>query len=181
MKSALTLGTVCVMSLLCACQRREPLPVMRAVPPFTLTSQSGTPFGSEELAGKIWIADFIYTTCPGPCPRMSSQMRRLQELTRAELVSITINPGVDTPEVLTAYAKRYSADTARWHFLTGKREVIHKLKREAFKLGDVTGQLEHSTRFVLIDRKGQVRAYYATMEGDAVQRIADDVKSLMEE
>ncbi len=167
------------------CQKREPLPVLGAVPPFELTEETGAPFGSANLTGKIWVADFIYTTCPGPCPRMSSQMRRIQEMTTAlpqvELVSITVNPDVDTPEVLAAYSKRYLANPARWHFLTGKMEALHKLKREGFKLGDVTGNLEHSTRFVLIDRKGQVRAYYATLDGDPVPHVVADVRRLMEE
>jgi protein SCO1 len=175
------LAAICI----AGCQRREPLPVLRTVPAFALTSQNGTPFGSDELAGKIWVADFIYTTCPGPCPRMSSQMRRIQELTsgtpQVALVSLTVNPDVDTPAVLTEYAKRYKADLSRWHFLTGKMEVLHMLKRDAFKLGDVTGTLEHSTRFVLIDRKGQVRAYYTSMDGDPVPHVVDDVRGLLEE
>jgi protein SCO1/2 len=173
------------MVFLVGCQKREPLPVLSTVPPFELTNEAGNPFGSANLAGKIWVADFIYTTCPGPCPRMSSQMRRIQELTaslpQVELVSITVNPEVDTPEVLAAYAKRYLANPARWHFLTGKLEALHRLKRDAFKLGDVTGNLEHSTRFVLIDRKGQVRAYYATLDGDPVPLVVADVRLLAEE
>ena len=112
-------------------------------------------------------------------------MRRIQELTanmpQVKLVSITVNPDVDTPSALAEYAKRYLADPARWHFLTGKMEDLHKLKREGFKLGDVSGNLEHSTRFVLIDRKGQVRAYYATLDGDPVARVVADVRRLMDE
>ena len=171
--------------LMVGCKRSEPLPVLSTVPVFELTAETGTPFGSTNLAGKIWVADFIYTTCPGPCPRMSSQMRRVQEMTasmpRVELVSITVNPEVDTPAVLAEYAKRYLANPARWHFLTGKMEALHKLKRDGFKLGDITGNLEHSTRFVLVDRKGQVRAYYATLDGDPVPRVTADVRRLMEE
>ena len=167
------------------CKKPQPLPVLSVVPAFELTSENGAPFGSANLAGKIWVADFIFTTCPGPCPRMSSQMRRIQEMTAAlpqvELVSITVNPDVDTPTVLAEYAKRYLANPARWHFLSGKMETLHKLKREGFKLGDVTGNLEHSTRFVLIDRKGRVRAYYATLDGDPVPRVVADVRRLMEE
>jgi len=187
MKRVFTFGLVVALATLTSCKKREPLPVMRSVPAFTLTSESGKPFGAEQLAGKIWVADFIYTTCPGPCPRMSTQMRRIQDLTASlpgvvQLVSFTINPDVDTPEVLTAYSKRYLADLSRWHFLTGKREVIQKIKREAFLLGDVsTGSLEHSTRFVLIDRKGQVRAYYATLDGDPVPHVVDDIKRILEE
>ena len=168
-----------------SCHRREPLPLLRTVPAFELIRENGTKFGFADLAGKVWVADFIYTTCPGPCPRMSSQMRRIQDLTArmpgVELVSFTVNPDVDTPAALSEYAKRYQADLSRWHFLTGNREVLHMLKRDAFKLGDVTGNLEHSTRFVLIDRKGQVRAYYATMDGDPVPHIVDDLRRLVDE
>jgi len=175
-----------VIAFTVGCRRPDPLPVFQTVPPFELTSESGTAFGSANLDGKIWIVDFIYTTCPGPCPRMSFQMRRIQELTAAmpqvELVSITVNPDVDTPPVLAEYAKRYTANPARWHFLTGKREALHLLKRDAFKLGDVSaGSLEHSTRFVLVDSKRQVRAYYATLDGDPVPRVVADARRLVEE
>ena len=172
--------------LLASCSRPvPPLPTYNTVPDFTLTSEQGREFGSKDLAGKIWIADFIFTTCTGPCPRMSTQMRRVQEAVKDQpnlaLVSFTVDPAKDTPAALAEYARRYKADPDRWHFLTGPRETLHILKLEAFKLGSVDGSLNHSTRFVLIDAKRRVRAYYLTTEDDYLTPLLRDIRRLREE
>jgi protein SCO1/2 len=166
--------------------RREPLPIFNTVPAFHLTSQTGEAFNSDmALKGKVWIADFIFTTCTGPCPRMTSQMKRVQkDLSRLDdvrLVSFTVDPENDTPAALSEYAKRYAADPARWFFLTGEKATLHKLNREAFLLGNVDGSLDHSTRFILIDRAGRVRKYYHTNDGDFVPELARDVRLLLAE
>src|SRR5213594_5132066 len=91
---------------------------------FQLTNQNGQPFGSPQLAGKIWVADFVYTTCPGPCPLISSRMSELQkplEKTDVHLVSFSVDPEKDTPEVLDGYAGKLGADPERWDFLTGPK------------------------------------------------------------
>lgn len=171
-----------VLALLTACgAKRDPLPVLGEVGAFELTDESARPFTGAALAGKIWIADFIYSTCTGPCPRMSRLMKEAQENTSARLVSFTVDPARDTPEVLAAYAKRYAADPARWTFLTGSRETLHRLKREAFRLGDVDGSLNHSTRLVLIDARGRIRGYYGTDEDSPVARLARDIEQLTED
>jgi protein SCO1/2 len=172
--------------LLAACLRpAQPLPTFKTVPEFTLTSQSSQEFSSRNLAGKVWIADFVFTNCSGPCPRMSSQMRQMQtglrEYAAVRFVSFTVDPARDTPEALAAYAQRYQADPERWHFLTGPRETLHQLMREAFMLGDVSGNLEHSTRFVLIDQHGRVRGYYASSEPDGIRKLIGDARRLIEE
>jgi protein SCO1/2 len=170
----------------CACgARREPLATFNQVPPFTLTDQHGQAFPSEtSLKGKVWIADFIFTTCTGPCPRMSSQMRRVQselkDLPDVQLVSFTVDPENDTPTALAEYARRYGAES-RWHFLTGPKETLHQLNREAFMLGNVDGSLDHSTRFILIDRSSRVRKYYHTTEGTFVPELIADVRELLRE
>ena len=148
--------------LLAACAAPKPLPILGQVPPFQLTAQTGQPFASRSLDGHIWVADFIYTTCPGPCPRMSSQMRRVQSSTTRDisLVSFTVDPRHDTPPVLAAYAKHFTADPARWHFLTGEPSRLHDLGLNAFKLNSVDGSLTHSTRFVLVDGARRIRGYY---------------------
>ena len=103
----------------CGGDRREELATFNTVPAFTLTDQAGEEFRSDAaLKGKVWIADFIFTTCTGPCPRMSSQMKRVQtelkDLPGVELVSFTVDPDNDTPSALAEYAKRFAADTSRW-------------------------------------------------------------------
>ncbi|MEI9900558.1 MAG: SCO family protein [Hyphomicrobium sp.] len=122
------------------------------------------------MAGKIWIADFIFTTCPGPCPRMSATMKRVEKGTTAlpnvEIVSFTVDPDHDTPPVLAEYAQRYAADTRRWHFLTGPMKQLDALSFDAFHLNHTDGKLGHSTRFAIVDGKGQLRAFIGTEDAD---------------
>src|ERR1700736_4460120 len=115
------------------------------VPEFVLVNQDGKNFGSARLRGKIWIADFIYTTCPGPCPMSSSRMSELQkplEKTDVHLVSFTVDPARDTPHVLRDYAEKLQAQPGRWDFLTGSQSAIYKLSRDGFKLAVSDGSQE---------------------------------------
>ena len=152
------------------------------VPEFTLTSQDGQPFSSRSLQGKIWVADFIYTTCSGPCPRMTSQMREVQDaiakIPDVKLVSFTVDPARDTPQVLADYAKLHGASFERWYFLTGPQPTLQMLDRDAFKLGNVDETLEHSTRFVLLDRQAHIRGYYDTSESSAIPKLISGIYEL---
>ena len=167
---------------LAGCRQEPPLPVYWQLPAFQLTSQSGQPFDSKSLGGNVWVADFIFTTCPGPCPRMSSQMRGVQTAVESmpdvKLVSFTVDPKNDTPAVLAAYATRYKAEPGRWFFLTGNQAALETLCRNGFKLGDVDGSLTHSTRFVLVDRHSRVRGFYSTSEDGAVPKLLHDIRTL---
>ena len=159
------------------------LPAYRTVPAFTLTAHTGEEFdSSKQLTGRIWVADFIFTSCTGPCPRMSARMRRLQDdlsdLPEVRFVSFTVDPDRDTPEVLAAYARRYQAKANRWWFLTGPIDRLDDLNRSAFALGDVKGNLDHSTRFVLVDRRGVIRGYYLSSDNQAMEKIEADIRSL---
>lgn len=172
--------------LLISCSiKTESLPVYGSIPQFQLTAQTGEPFDSKELKGKIWVADFIYTTCPGPCPRMTSQMHQVQQavfkMRDVKLVSFTVDPARDTPPVLAEYAKLHHASPEHWYFLTGPQPTLQMLDKDAFKLGDVDGKLMHSTRFVLVDRQAQIRGYYDTSESDAIDRVVRDVHVLARE
>ncbi len=168
------------------CAAHASLPSYAVVPDFTLTDQTGAPFNSASaLHGDVWIANFIFTNCAGPCPRMSSQMHQVQTALAGSdgvrLVSFTVDPARDTPEVLAAYAQRFQAQPGIWYFLTGPRETLHHLSRDVFTLGDVNGNLDHSTRFVLVDRASRVRGFYLTSEADAIPRLVADAKSLLRE
>jgi protein SCO1/2 len=160
-----------------------------ALPEFSLTERNGKPVTLADLKGKIWIADFIYTTCPGPCPLLSSRFSELQkELAFApdvRFVSISSDPDNDTPEVLRAYADRFHA-TGRWLFLTGQKDQIQALANQGFKLSVVErpGSPEpiiHSTRFALVDRQGFVRGYYDGLDPEAAERLVADVRKLLGE
>jgi cytochrome oxidase Cu insertion factor (SCO1/SenC/PrrC family) len=159
------------------------------VPSFQLINQNGQPFGSAQLAGKIWIADFVYTTCPGPCPMISSRMSELQkplEKTDVHLVSFSVDPEKDTPQVLRGYADKLQADPKRWDFLTGMKSAIYKLSHDGFKLAVSDGSSEqgipvHSTRMVLVDRRGDIRGYYDATEADAITKLVADASHLLRE
>jgi len=165
--------------------RQSSLQVYYDVPEFQLTSQDGQPFDSKVLRGKIWVADFIYTTCPGPCPRMTSQMHEVQnaieKMPDVKLVSFTVDPAHDTPAVLAAYAKVHGASAEHWYFLTGPAATLQQIDRDTFKLGNVDATLQHSTRFVLVDRQSRIRAYYDTSETDAIRRVIRDIFELARE
>src|SRR6266550_4129480 len=159
------------------------------VPEFVLVNQDGQNFGSARLRGKIWIADFIYTTCPGPCPMISSRMSELQkplEKSDVHLVSFTVDPAKDTPQILRSYAEKWQAEPGRWDFLTGPKSAIYKLSHDGFKLAvsdgsDAQGIPVHSTRMVLVDRHGAIRGYYDATEPEAVTKLVADTNHLLRE
>ncbi|MDQ2825108.1 MAG: SCO family protein [Verrucomicrobiota bacterium] len=159
------------------------------VPPFQLINQNGESFSSDRLVGKIWIADFIFTTCPGPCPMISTRMSELQkplEKSDVHLVSFSVDPEKDTPEVLRGYAEKLHAQPTRWDFLTGPKRAIYDLSKNGFNLAasdgsEVAGVPVHSTRMVLVDRHGKIRGYYDALEPDAVTKLLADTSHVLRE
>ncbi|HZE58497.1 MAG TPA: SCO family protein [Chthoniobacterales bacterium] len=167
----------------------RPLPSYGSVPSFELTNQDAQPFGSQQLVGKIWIADFIFTTCRGPCPIISTRMSELQkplEKSDVRLVSFSVDPEKDTPEVLRMYADKLRKEPLRWDFLTGPITTIASLSRDGFKLGLSDGETPesgpvHSTRFVLVDRRRTIRGYYDALAPDGVTKLLADTNHLLRE
>ncbi|MEY2439144.1 MAG: hypothetical protein QOI34_529 [Verrucomicrobiota bacterium] len=167
----------------------RPVAAYGQVPNFQLTNQDGRSFGSADLTGKVWIADFIFTSCPGPCPMISSRMSELQkplQKTDVHLVSFTVDPAKDTPEVLRGYAEKLHAQPNRWDFLTGSQSTIYDLSKNGFKLGVSDGSEEkgvpvHSTRMILVDRHGEIRGYYDSTETDAVTKLLADTSHVLRE
>ena len=167
------------------------------VPAFTLTERSGQPFSSAALKGKIWLADFFFTSCPGPCLVMNAKMEAIgQALTRdhadVRQASFSINPAQDTPEVLRKYAARFHAPADRWIFLTGDQDTIYALAQKAFLLPTVDqtnkpnrqpdeGEFIHSEKIALVDRDGVIRAYFNSTDPEVVQQVLTDVGSLLRE
>ena len=171
-----------------------PLPVMFSLPDFSLTERSGQTVTLATLKGKVWIADFIFTHCAGPCPMMTRQMSTLQaELAGApnvQLVSFSVDPARDTPARLEEYAQQYRAHPQRWLFLTGDRQAIYDLSTQGFKLaalveGDEVASSDHpilhSTKFTLVDRDGRIRGYYDGTSGEDVDRLKADALRLAAE
>jgi len=161
------------------------LPVLGAVPAFTLTERSGSPFAAADLRGQVWIADFVFTRCPDVCPALTATMAGLQKTLTAHpvrLVSFTVDPAHDTPEALRDYAARFHASDD-WLFLTGSREALAALLREGFKVawaddGPPASPITHSDRFVLVDRTLRIRGYYHGSQADDVARLTRDAIAL---
>ncbi|MFQ5851027.1 MAG: SCO family protein [Candidatus Binatia bacterium] len=169
------------------------LKVFGKVPDFSLIERTWRPLGLSDLRGKIWIANFIYTTCTDTCPLQSLEMAKLQaELSDREdirLVSITVDPDRDTPQLLSRYAKHFKADPVRWLFLTGEKDKIYRLAQEGFRLsavpvsnieGEDNDAIIHSNRFVLVDGERKIRGYYTSNDTEALKRLRRDLKPLLQ-
>jgi len=171
----------------------ESLPVIAPVPEFALIERSGEPFGLDNLRGKVWIADFIFTRCAGTCPIMTSRMAELQSLLAKKgfpdirLVSFTVDPEYDTPEILRKYAEVHGASPETWFFLTGPGDEIQELAVKGFRLSAATGSgnaeepIIHSVRFVLVDGLARIRGYYDGTEEDSLEQILRDVRTIIAE
>jgi len=156
-----------------------------AVPDFALTERSGETVTRGDLAGSFWIADFIFTRCDGMCPLLSQKMAALDEIldSGVKLVSFSVDPSYDTPEVLDRYAARVTGagDPGRWLFLTGPSAELYSLIGEGFHLAvaeEGEGLIAHSDRFVLVDPDGHIRGYYHGLDEETVDLIASDLERL---
>jgi len=159
-----------------------------SVPDFHFTTQDGKPFSKADLLGKVWIVDFFFTSCPGPCPIMSSRLSEVyRELKRADdvrLVSVSIDPEHDSPQVLSEYASRFEAKSDRWIFLTGPKSEITEFTTRGMLQAlatDSSGIPTHSTRFLIIDRNGEIRKIRHLDEPELVQKLLMDIGDLLRE
>lgn len=158
-----------------------------AVARFQLTDESGKPFLSSSLLGKVWIADFIFTNCAGPCPALSAEFERIRtELGQDpdfHMVSFTVDPRRDTPEVLARYAESYGGARGNWHLLTGDVSEIAAIASQSFKAGlatsDDPAEITHSIRIFLVDRRGVIRGRYLLEAPDELRMLRSDVKTLL--
>ncbi|MEZ5405761.1 MAG: SCO family protein [Verrucomicrobiia bacterium] len=173
-------------------KRSPALPTYGQVSAFSLTNQINQTITRDSLLGKVWIADFIFTTCPGPCLVMSRQMKKLQTMLHSDdniyLISITVDPETDTPPVLTEYAKQMEANTNHWFFLTGDQKKIFHLATKGFLLAvaetqqaeaaSKNGRYIHSIKFALVDQKGYVRGYYDGTDDEELPKLIHQARSL---
>ena len=169
----------------------EPLGTL---PAFDLIERRQAPLRLDDLRGKVWVADFMYTSCVEMCPLQSAEMARLQtafaDHADLRLVSISVDPEHDTPAVLTAYAENFRADPERWLFATGEPDAVARLAQEGFRLSAasyVSGEdgkdyaFIHSNRFVLVDRQGRIRGYYRSTDPDDLARLRRDLTVLLQQ
>jgi protein SCO1/2 len=173
---------------LAGCDPVAEVPAWGTLPEFNLINQSAEPYGTAQLEGRPWIADFIFTKCPGRCPMLTREMLRLQTELHGRgwddvmLVSISVDPANDTPEALTAYAAKHGAELDGWQFLTGTRDGIWSLSVDGFKLpvqeieDTGAGPILHSNRFVLADGRHQIRGYYDAFDANDRSKLLRDLE-----
>jgi cytochrome oxidase Cu insertion factor (SCO1/SenC/PrrC family) len=156
--------------------RLKAAPVLGQVADFTLTNQNAQMVTLADLRGRVWVADIIFTRCAGPCPRMTQQMKLLQDAlpadSRTKLVTLTTDPDFDSPAVMKAYADRFAANPARWMFLTGTKKEIAALAIDSLMLNAVEQKPEdrkdpadlfiHSTILVVVDKQARLRGIFET-------------------
>ncbi len=169
----------------------EPPPIIGTVPEFAFTDQHGEPYGSEQLEDKVWVANFIFTRCTTVCPVFTEKMREVQHRSKNlgnlfHLVSFSVDPEYDTPEVLKAYAESHQVSPRMWSFLTGpfedvKNHVVEGMKTtmEARENPEQVQSLLHGSHFVLVDAFRQIRGFYDANDTDAVERMLRDINILV--
>ena len=174
------------------------LPKLFKVPAFSLTNEFGKPFGSKELKGRFYVASFMFTSCPTTCPGLAERLKKVQKRVRGlgqkiAILSISVDPDWDTPEVLNKYARKHKANPYIWSFLTGERNELKDLLVNGFKvpMGDkeaVQGSvgleevtlmdIVHTEKLVLVDDEGNARGYYST-DRDGMNKMMIDIGLLV--
>ena len=169
-------------------------------PKFELTNQDNVKISNETYKGKVYVLEFFFTTCPSICPKMNLSMLEIEKTFFGNpnfgIVSITIDPSHDTPQVLKDHAKLLGVKSSNWNFLTGDKATIMDLSNKGFNLyagenAKVNGGFEHSGLFALIDKDGNIRCrkddfgnpilYYDGLDKKGVRDIQQDIKILLEE
>jgi len=158
------------------------------IPEFTFVNQEGNPAGSADMEGKITIVDFFFTSCPSICPVMSKEMERVNDMFRDEdkvqILSISIDPTYDTPEILKEYADDHGAEAGKWDFLSGDKVQTYELARCGFVLPTIDGMgvpddFIHSDKFILVDELGRIRGYYSGTNREDVDLLMLETKVLL--
>lgn len=164
--------------------------IFHQIPEFRYQNQDGEWVDNSKVKGRVFIADFFFTSCPSICPKMTSQLKRLQILTEdipeLRFLSFSIDPEVDQPEVLRKYIQEYGVSTRNWDFLTGDEEETHELGVKGFLVHaesdeDAPGGFAHSPSFVLVDRDGLIRGIYDGTSTEDVDQLNKDIRRLLKE
>lgn len=161
---------------------------------FSFKNQFNEDVSTNDMKGKVFVAEYFFTTCGTICPKMTEQMTRVQAAYRGndnlKILSFTVNPDYDTVEIMNAYAQKYDAEADQWHFLTGDKNELYSVARkyffvlkpaEAANLGDAGSDFIHTNNFVLVDQKLRIRGYYDGTNPDEVDVLIEDIDLLLNE
>jgi protein SCO1/2 len=191
---------------LASCQEKKSLPylgpkdthlvggkvdtIYHQIPPFRFLNQDSTWVSEKDMAGKIYIADFFFTSCPTICPKMKTQLLRIYERYAANdqirILSHSIDPAFDTPSVLKQYAERLQVKAPRWNMLTGDKAAIYKLGEKSYMVTaqedkNEAGGFVHSGAFILVDKNRHVRGIYDGTQETEVNHLIEDIEILLQE
>lgn len=159
-----------------------PLPVLGQVSYFELTDVDEKTVTLNDLKGKTWVANFIFTSCQGPCPILTKKVSQLQkeyhDRQNVEFVTVTVDPKRDSPAKMKEYGERFGANFDQWYFLTGPYDNIKALMFDQMKLGVSENIMTHTERMVLLDGEGQIRGYYQGGNQDDFKALKRDLKKL---
>lgn len=167
------------------------LPVLTYVKDFSFTDQDGKPLTQRDVAGKVYVTEYFFTTCKGICPKMNAHMKILYEKYKNEpdfaIVSHTCQPEVDSVPLLKAYSKTMGAGS-NWHFVTGNKDSLYKMARESYLLDNeknnsmnIRDQFIHTQFFAVVDKEGRVRGVYDGLKNDELDKLSKDIKDLLRE
>jgi protein SCO1/2 len=161
---------------------------------FSFKNQDNKTITQKDIEGKVFVAEYFFTTCQSICPIMNDQMQRVQKEfkgnSKVKILSFTVDPEVDTVEQMKRYAKKHKSVTGQWHFLTGKKEDLYSLARKSFFVlkpaeaqnqGDAGGDFIHTNNFVLVDKQKRIRGYYDGTSEKEVTELITDISRLLEE
>jgi protein SCO1/2 len=169
------------------------LPTLATVQPFAFTAEDGKTFTNRDMQGKVCVVNYFFTTCKGICPRMNGNMKKVYEEFKNQpdfiIVSHTSDPETDSAATLLKYAQKLKVDTAKWVFLTGRKDSLYQQARSSYLLDDpknsvknINDQFLHTQFFALVDKNGNVRGqiYDGLKEGD-LKQLESDINTLLNE
>jgi len=188
----IVVGTVTIIAVRgTAATQPKVLPHLSSVPEFALTESSGEPVRRADLIGQVWLASFIFTRCAEFCPAMmragAKVQRELPVREDVKLVTFSVDPEYDTPAKLQEYGEMFGAARSRWWFVTGDKTQIYRLAIDGFRLGTMDADpatempILHSSKLVLVDRRGTIRGYYDTQDEAELRQLVKDVRRLVAE
>jgi protein SCO1 len=165
-------------------------PPVSYIRPFSFIDQDGNPFTEKNVAGKVYVAEYFFTTCKGICPRMNHNMREVYEAFKDEndfiILSHTSDPDIDVPEVLKRFADSMKVNTSRWIFLTGRKDSLYTTARISYTIDDPANNLKsieddflHTQFWALVDKNGDVKKIYDGLKEAEVKQLIKDIKKLL--
>ena len=190
--TTLSIGFYFVLTLMIPGYGNVKMPVLQHVKPFAFMNQAGNTITEKELDGKVYVAEFFFTTCQGVCPKMNTNMKQVFDIYRREpgfaILSHTSDPATDSVERLRAYADSLQVNGANWWFVTGRKDSLYAAARESYLLddpannnGNINEQFLHTQFFALVDKTGRVRKIYDGLKKDEVESLKKDIAILLKE